>query len=120
MIDAELIELGRALMLAADRLESEDFQARQIRLREIDTERLALAESLEADEAGVLSAQAAIQAHYLKTEAEAVLNDGSPFPEMTTDPLVFDDVPEIVAIETIDDEYATPKPNGADGDQTYA
>jgi hypothetical protein len=117
MIDVELIELGRALMLAAERLDSDDFRARQARLREIEAEHVLLAEGLEADEAAVMRAQEAIQAHYLKAEAEVILNDDTPFPECVADLAMFDELPE--PIVAIDDEYATPRPNGADG-ETHA
>jgi hypothetical protein len=110
MIDVELIELGRALMLAAERLDSEDFRARQARLREIEAEHVSLAEGLEADEAAVMRAQEAIQTHFLRAEIDAVLDDDTPFPECV------EAAPEIVVIE---DEYATPRPNGADG-ETHA
>jgi hypothetical protein len=64
MIDETLSRLSRALIAASDKLASEDFLTRQARFVEIEAERAALAESLEADEAAVVDAQEALQAHF--------------------------------------------------------
>jgi hypothetical protein len=115
MIDHELDQLSRALIAATDRLNSEDFRERQERFLALEAERNTLAESLEADEAAVVSAQEALQRH--------VMGGNTQWPPL------FDDQPADVIEETVDveqyfrphfgepaTEFETAKANGAIGD----
>lgn len=106
MIDTELNELARALIAATDRLESEDFKARQARFLEIETERNTLAESLEADEAAVVRAQEALQAHLASGQASCAADLESP-PAATTDD------PDGIFTLPPEDEYQSARANGA-------
>lgn len=71
MIDETLARLIREAGQALDKLASDDFLKRQAELVEIEAQqaeladkRNAIAESLEADEAAVVAAQEALQAHF--------------------------------------------------------
>lgn len=118
MIDTELNELARALIAATDRLESQDFRDRQERFLAIEAERNALAESLEADENAVVRAQEALQAHLASGQASYAAGLESPPAATTDDP---DGIlePEPVDVSKYlrafpeDDEYSTPRANGA-------
>lgn len=77
MIDLELADMTRELVAAYDRLNSEDFQARQIRLQEVEIERQKLAVSLEEDERAVLEVQKRIQDHVLKGKAGPAITHAS-------------------------------------------
>lgn len=83
MIDETLAKLSRDLIAASDKLESEDFKARQARFVEIEAERQSLAESLEADEAAVVAAQEALQAHFRGSDGVS-----PPVPEVTPEEFV--------------------------------
>lgn len=118
MIDQELDHLARALIAATDRLESEDFKSRQARYLEIEAERNSLAESLEADESAVLRAQEALQAHLSSGQAsyaadlETLPESAAGDPDGILEPEPVDASKYLRAFPE-DDEYATPRANGA-------
>ena len=113
MIDNTLAKLSRDLIAATDTLASEDFLTRQARFVEIEAERAALAESLETDEAAVMAAQSALQAHLMASATFA-----APEPEIAAS-----DVPEPVIehapgwagifAEQQADEFSSSRANGA-------
>ena len=118
MIDQELDQLSRALIAATDRLNSEDFRARQARYIALEQEFLALGNELEAEEKAVEAAQAALTSYVngnyldLGGVADEAEDDGLFEPQA----FVSDDHLEsigIAPIPTDDDEYATAKANGA-------
>ena len=113
MIDDTLTRLSRTLIAASDKLASEDFLTRQARFVEIEAERQSLAESLEADEAAVVAAQEALQAHFA-----ALATPASPEPETPAD----DPSESTVDVEqyfrpvfgqTEPDEFSSSRANGA-------
>ena len=112
MIDETLSRLSRELIAASDKLASDDFRQRQARFVEIEAERAALAESLEADEAAVVAAQEALQAHFAGSATQA-----APEPEVPAD----EPTESVVDVEqyfrpifgTQADEFSSSRANGA-------
>lgn len=118
MIDETLSRLSRALIVASDKLASEDFLKRQARFVEIEAERAALAESLEADEAAVVAAQEALQAHFRGSDgvspsvSETVLFRRTES-EPQNVPMGLAETGEWIFGQTPSDEFSSSRANGA-------
>jgi hypothetical protein len=115
VIDTELSRLAGALRLAEDALNSPDFAAKQARLvsletevqdalARLDAERETLAAALEGDEAAYEDAQADLTRYI----ARNYLSDTS-----TGDDDDDDLLEPIRAVPEHDDEFSTPRANGA-------
>lgn len=143
MIDQELDQLSRALIAATDRLNSEDFRARQARYIALEQEFIALGNELEAEEKAVEAAQAALTSYvngnYLDLggvadeatesddelfgtpELNAAIEDAKNeaynytvwMREQSSGSPFCEQMNAVQAIPTDDDEYATAKANGA-------
>lgn len=113
MIDETLAKLSRDLIAASDKLNSDDFKTRQARFVEIEAERQSLAESLEADEAAVVAAQEALQAHFKSSATSA-----APEPEAPAEP-PSEDVVDVAQYfrpifgQAEPDEFSSSRANGA-------
>ena len=113
MIDTTLAKLSRDLIAATDKLDSPDFRERQSRFVALEAERQTLAESLETDEAAVMAAQSALQAHLTASATPA-----APEPEIAASDVpepVIEHVPGWAGIfaEQQADEFSSSRANGA-------
>lgn len=114
MIDLELSRLAGALRAAEDALNSPDFAAKQARLvsletevqdalARLDAERETLAASLEGDEAAYEDAQNELTSYIARNYLSDTLSEDED-----------DDLLEpIRAVPEPDDEFSTPRANGA-------
>ena len=119
------IALARAYVAAHDALEGPEHQNDLARLREMDATRLELVGRIEAREQSFTLAQEALFAHDIaatqptvaeQVEAEQIFEPEAIFDaEPTEEPTVWmaDPAPVVAMEENAEDEYATPRPNGA-------
>jgi len=125
------IALARAYVAAHDALEGQEHQNDLAALREMDATRLELAGRIEAREQAYTLAQEALFAHDIaatqptvveQVEAEqifepAAIADAEPEPAEEPYNVWMDGDPApVVALE--EDEYATPRPNGLQTEET--
>ena len=125
------IALARAYVAAHDALEGSEHQNDLAALREMDATRLELAGRIEAREQAYTAAQEALFAHDIaatqptiveQVEAEqifepAAIADAEPEPAEEPYNVWMDGDPApVVALE--EDEYATPRPNGLQTEET--
>lgn len=115
MIDLELSRLAGALRAAEDTLNSADFASKQARLvsletevqdalARLDAERETLAAALEGDEAAYEDAQVALTTYIAANYLESV---------GTNEPDERELFEPIRAVNEPDDEFSTPRANGA-------
>ena len=129
------IALARAYVAAHDALEGQEHQNDLAALREMDATRLELAGRIEAREQAYTLAQEALFAHDIaaaqpaptvveQVEAEqifepAAIADAEPEPAEEPYNVWMDDPAPVVALEAeAEDEYATPRPNGLQTEET--
>ena len=117
------IALARAYVAAHDALEGQEHQNDLAALREMDATRLELAGRIEAREQAYTLAQEALFAHDIAatqpTVVEQVKAEQIFEPEPVEEPNVWmDDPAPVVALETFEEEYATPRPNGLQTEET--
>jgi len=121
------IALARAYVAAHDALEGQEHQNDLARLREMDATRLELVGRIEAREGAFTMAQEALFAHDIaatqptvveQAELDDIFEPEAIFDaEPTEEPNGYmDDPSPVVALE--EDEYATPRPNGLQTEET--
>ena len=115
MIDTELSRLAGALRLAEDALNSPDFAAKQARLvsletevqdalARLDAERETLAAALEGDEAAYEDAQADLTRYIARNYLSDTLSEDEDDDDL---------LEPIRAVPEPEDEFSTPRANGA-------
>ena len=123
------IALARAYVAAHDALEGQEHQNDLAALREMDVARFDLANRIEAREQAYTAAQEALFAHDIaatqpaptlveQAELDDIFEPAAVFDaEPTEEPNGYmDDPAPVVALE--EDEYATPRPNGLQTEET--